>query len=82
MSEKKFNRRTFLKGASMAVGGALLAACAPSAPAQPTTPADTNNPPQPTATAPLVVDPTAVTWWYAWGNLDAGIDAFTKTDNL
>jgi maltose-binding protein MalE len=80
MSEKKFNRRTFLKGASMAVGGALLAACAPSAPAQPTTPADTNNPPQPTATAPLVVDPTAVTWWYAWGNLDAGIDAFTKTD--
>jgi hypothetical protein len=36
-------------------------------------------PAAPTAVAPPTLDPTAVTWWYAWGNLDAGMQAFVQT---
>lgn len=90
MTQSKVTRRTFLKGAALAAGGAVLAACAPAAPAAPAKPTeavaakatDTAAPAkaEPTKVVPPTLDPSAVTWWYAWGNLDAGIDKFVKTD--
>ena len=94
MVEKKLSRRDFLRMATIVAAGATAAACAPAAtqaPAAPAAPAATSAPaaaatavptapPAPTAVVPPVLDPTAVTWWYGWGNLDAGIKAFVQTD--
>lgn len=82
MSGKQLNRRDFLKGAALTAGGAVLVACAPAQPAAPTeepTKAE-GAAPEATATEAPQVDPEAVNWWYAWGNLDAGIAKFVETD--
>jgi len=88
----KLNRRMFLKGAALTTGAAALAACAPAATqapaAEPTkaaaeatkAPEPTKAPDKPTATPAPKVDPDAITWWYAWGNLKAGVDKFIETD--
>jgi len=88
MSDSKLNRRTFLKGAAITASGAVLAACAPAATQAPA--ADATKAPEPTATTEAapeptavqapVIDPEAVSWWYGWGNLTAGIDKFVQTD--
>jgi maltose-binding protein MalE len=82
MADSKFTRRAFLKAAAITTGGAVLAACAPAAPANPAAPAveEPAAPEEMPVDAPPVVDPTAVNWWYAWGNLDAGVEKFTQTD--
>lgn len=90
MSDSKFNRRMFLKGAAITAGGAVLAACAPAAtqaPAAESTKAadapkaeEPTKAPEPTGTPVPVVNLDAITWWYGWGNLTAGIDKFVQTD--
>lgn len=84
MSGKHLNRRDFLKGAAVTAGGAILVACAPAAPAtqavEPTKAPEEEAPAEPTATEAPQVDPEAINWWYAWGNLDAGVAAFVETD--
>jgi len=90
MSDSKLNRRTFLKGAAITAGGAVLVACAPAATATqapaaaattaPAAATATTAPAAPTKVPPPVLDPTAVSWWYGWGNLTAGIDKFVATD--
>jgi hypothetical protein len=88
MLAKKLSRRDFMRMAAVTAAGASMAACAPAA--KPVDPAGTaatetpapDEPPAPTVVAPLTVDPTAVTWWYAWGNLDAGVQAFVETDTF
>jgi multiple sugar transport system substrate-binding protein len=80
MADSKFNRRTFLKAAALTTGGAVLAACAPATSVAPVSeaPADQEMP----VDAAPVVDPTAVNWWYAWGNLDAGVQKFSETEEF
>lgn len=66
MINKSMSRRDFLKLASLATGGVVLAACSPATTAAPTTaptaaPAETAKPADPTATtAPKAEDPTAI----------------------
>jgi hypothetical protein len=80
-----------LKGAAITASGAVLAACAPAATQAPAAataapaaataaPAATAVPAKPSATPAPVINPDAVTWWYAWGNLQAGVDKFIQTD--
>jgi hypothetical protein len=89
MSDSKLNRRTFLKGAAITASGAILAACAPAATPTTAPVAEATKAPEATATTaapvatavvPPPIDPSAVSWWYGWGNLTAGIDKFVQTD--
>jgi hypothetical protein len=87
MSDSKLNRRTFLKGAALTASGAVLVACAPAATQAPAAAATqapeataTAEQPAPTKVEAPKIDPEAVTWWFGWGNLTAGIDKFVQTD--
>lgn len=82
MSEKKISRRDFLRAAGVTAAGLTLAACAPAATQAPTqAPAVEEAPPEEQAPAPPAEDAEAITWWYSWPQLDAGVEAFMKTDD-
>src|SRR5512136_1248462 len=77
MESKTMNRRQFLKMASAASAGALLAACAPAAPTQaPSKPAA-----QPTAVPPAAKG-VALNYWPSWGNFGPVWDKFRATDEF
>ncbi len=84
MKELKLNCRDFLRASALAAGAAAMAACAPAA-ATPA-PTEAGEEPaavtEPTATEIPSVDPTAVTWWYAWGNLDPAVAKMIETDEF
>lgn len=84
MKDSKLNRRDFLRVSAVAAGAAALAACAPAAatPAVEPTSEEPAAPAEPTATEAPVVDPNAVTWWYAWGNLDPAVAKIVETDEF
>lgn len=82
MTKRTMNRRTFLRTATFAAGGALLAACGGQSPAQPaaggpTAPAAEG---QPTSPPPAAAGSgKTVQWWFAWGNLSAAVDKIKET---
>lgn len=68
------SRRDFLKAASVAAAGGLLASCAPSVPV---TPQGSSGQPAPT-TAPQASSPDAIQWWVGWGELVPFFDGFKQ----
>jgi ABC-type glycerol-3-phosphate transport system substrate-binding protein len=77
MTNSKFNRRNFLKAATAAAAGSLLAACAPVKPTEQSQPAEPAaeplateaaavQPVEPTQPAPPEVSADAVTYWVGW----------------
>lgn len=82
MSEKRISRRDFMRMAAVTAAGATLVACAPAATKTEEAVVEEAPAEEAPAEQPAVpeVDPEATTWWYAWGNLDAGVEAFTQTD--
>jgi len=82
MKKATVNRREFLRLSALTAGAATLAACAPAA----VTPTAESPAPgaatEPTATEVPVVDPSAVTWWYAWGNLDPAVAKMVETEEF
>lgn len=86
MTEKKISRRGFIRLAAISAAGASLAACAAPATQAPAAeePAESGEQaaPEPTQPEAVVADPSAISWWYGWGNLDAGVEAFIQTDDF
>lgn len=82
MKESKLNRREFLRVSAVAAGAAALAACAPAAATVAPTAEQPGAPAEPTATEAPKVDPNAVTWWYAWGNLDPAVAKIVETEEF
>lgn len=66
------SRRQFLKMSALAGSALAVAACAPSAPAGPAEGGSE-------AAAPAV-EPTVISYWYAWGNLDPAMAAILETE--
>ena len=95
MARNKIGRREFLKTASAAAAGALLAACGGNQPAtqQPAGEQQTAGgeqtaaPEAPAADAmttavPSIQDPNAIQWWVGWGNFTAAVEAIQETDEF
>lgn len=77
MSKMKVSRRDFMRMAAVTAAGASLAACAPAAAPKP---AEQAQQAEPTKASVPAAEGEKVVWWYAWGNLDAGIAKFVETD--
>ncbi len=79
---KGLSRRQFLRGATLAAAGGLLAACAPSAPAPAAAPAAEGQAAEQPAPAPA--GGKVIQYWFGWGGTYAGAtwDALKQTDEL
>jgi len=75
MNFNRLSRRQFLQLTGMAGGVALLAACAPTAPAAAPEGGTAE------AAAPAAAG-TPVVYWYAWANLDPAIEKIIATDEF
>ena len=87
MNRKPISRRHVLKMSAFGAAGAILAACgaSPQTTQQPAAEAPTTAPAamEPTvASAPAIADPSAVTWWFGWSNLEAAIVSIQETEEF
>lgn len=88
MNRDRIGRREFLKTASAAAAGAVLAACGASQPAEQGATDQQTAAAEPAAaeamvtSVPSISDPNAVSWWVAWGNLEAAVTKIRETDEF